>query len=105
MADEDMDAKIVDIEAQDRRYKALLARRDALRDSKAQIEAELGARRRRLKDLMDEAKAAGFDPNNLQEEISKGSEVLRVKLDNFEAEIDAGEKELRPMLEEIRKGD
>lgn len=86
------------------RHKELVGRRDALKGDVTKIEAELAARRRRLKALMAEAEAEGYDPNNIREEIRKATEVVRVKLDAFEADIEAGEKMVRPMLEEIRKG-
>jgi chromosome segregation ATPase len=86
------------------RYKDLVSRREALRGDITTVEAELGARRRRLKSLMEEADSEGFDPNNIQEEIRKGTEVIRVKLDAFQADIEAGEKMVRPMMEEIGKG-
>ncbi|KKL72963.1 hypothetical protein LCGC14_2079650 [marine sediment metagenome] len=89
---------------QEKRHKDLVVRREALKDNVTSIEAELGARRRRLKSLMDEADSEGFDPNNIREEIRKATEVVRVKLDAFEADIGAGEKMVRPMLEEIGKG-
>lgn len=86
------------------RHKELVERRDSLKGDVTKVEAELAARRRRLKALMAEAEKEGYDPNNIQEEIRKAKEVVRVKLDAFEADIQAGEKMVRPMLEEIRKG-
>ena len=87
----------------EKRHKDLVVRREALKGNVTSIEAELAARRRRLKSLMDEAESEGFDPNNIREEIRTATEVVRVKLDAFEADIDAGEKIVRPMLEEIEE--
>ena len=86
------------------RHKNLTIRRESLKGDVTTIEAELAARRRRLKALMAEAESEGFDPNNIRDEIQKATEVVRVKLDAFEADIKAGEKMVRPMLEEIGRG-
>ena len=86
------------------RYNSAVERRDRLKQDKTTIEAELSARQRSLRKLMDECRAAGFDPDNLQEEIRKGAEVVKLKLDTFVADLEAGEKIMKPMLEEIRKG-
>lgn len=91
---------IADLEA---RYNSAIERRDRLKQDKTTIEAELSARQRNLRKLMDECRAAGFDPDDLQEEIRKGAEVVKLKLDTFEADLEAGEKIVKPMLEEIRK--
>jgi chromosome segregation ATPase len=86
------------------RHKSLVSRREALKGDVTTLEAELAARRRRLRALMDEAESEGFDPNNIKEEIRKATEVVRVKLDGFEADIEAGEKMVQPMLDEVKKG-
>jgi hypothetical protein len=36
------------------------------------------------------------------EEIRKSEEVLALKLDNFQAELDEAERVMKPMLEEIK---
>lgn len=86
------------------RYKGLQERLASLKADKSTVEAELAARQRALKKSMDECRDAGFDPDNLQEEIRRAREVASVKLDTFEADIEAGEKIVRPLVEEIRKG-
>lgn len=83
------------------RHKRLLARRDELQQDKARIEATLEARKKDLKSLLDKARSNGFDPNNLEDEIKRAKEVLRLKLDNFEAELDEAAKMLEPMKKEI----
>jgi len=92
------------VEELEARYGKLVGRRDKLRQDLVTVEAELAARQRNLKKLMDECRAAGFDPDDLQEEIRKTAEVVKLKLDAFEADLEAGEKIVAPMLEEIRKG-
>lgn len=85
------------------RYERLVARQSALKENKSTIEAELAARQRNLKKIMDEVKEAGYDPDNLQEEILKNTQVVELKLDTFEAELEAGEKIVDPMLKKIRE--
>lgn len=92
------DKNIEDIDA---RYKALLKRRDALQQSKVLVEAELAARKRALKEAMEECKKAGFNPDNLQDEIHRAKEVLAIKLDNFAADLDAAEAIMGPILKEV----
>jgi ribosome recycling factor len=89
------------IEDVDVRFKTLLKRKETVQQSKVQVEAELSARKRALKEAMEACKKAGYDPDNLQDEISRAKEVLAIKLDNFSADIDAAEAAMRPMLKEI----
>lgn len=86
----------------DVRYKKLTERRNVLEKDKNRIEAELEARKRNLKTQMEEAKKEGFNPNNLRDDIRQSEEVLAIKLDNFEAELDEAESVMKPMLEEIK---
>ncbi len=95
---------ISDIEALAKRSKGLMARRDALQQNKATITAELEARRRTLKKLMDDAEKEGFDPNDLKSQLLHKLEVERTKLEVFESDLATSEAVVRPMLEEIRKG-
>jgi hypothetical protein len=89
------------IEDIDARYKALLKRRDEVQKNKLLLEAELGTRKRALKEAMEECKKAGFNPDNLPEEIQRAKEVLAIKLDNLSADLDAAESIMKPMLKEI----
>lgn len=95
---------VSDIEALSRRSKALLARRDTLQQNKQAIQAELDARRRSLKKLMEDVEKEGFDPNNLKADLLHKVEVERTKLDILESDLATAEAVVRPMLEEIRKG-
>lgn len=90
------------IEDLDDKYKRLSQRRDQLQKDKTRIEAELEARKRSLKAQMEAAKKEGFNPNNLPEEIRRNEEILMIKLDNFETELDEAERVMRPMLDEIK---
>lgn len=92
------DKAVEDIDA---RYKSLLKRRDAAQQSKVLVEAELAARKRALKEAMEECKKAGFNPDNLPEEIQRAKEVLVIKLDNLSADLDAAEAIMKPMLKEV----
>jgi chaperonin cofactor prefoldin len=84
------------------RYEALSVRYEAIDKNKVQVEAEMAARKRELKKLMQQARDLGFDPDNLKEEIQRKKQVLAVKLDGFEADMDTVEKMIQPMLQEIQ---
>ncbi len=86
------------------KHKALLERRDKLKDDKARVDAELDARKRQLKKTMEDARKEGFDPDNLKADLQKKVEVLEVKLNNFDADLTEAEKIIRPLLEEVRRG-
>lgn len=68
------------------------------------INSELSARKNALKRIMDEARAEGFDPNNLEEEIRRRQEVAKVKLDTWESELKDATKIVEPMLREVNNG-
>lgn len=95
---------VSEIEALSKRSKALLSRRETLQQNKQTIMAELEARRRSLKKLMDDVEKEGFDPNNLKSELLHKIEVERTKLEVLESDLSTSEAVVRPMLEEIRKG-
>jgi chromosome segregation ATPase len=89
------------VEELENRFKTLNQRRETLQQNKMQIEAELSSRKRELRNLMKQAEEAGFDPSNLKEEIRRLKQVLTVKLDTFQADLEAAEKIIQPMLKEI----
>jgi methionine salvage enolase-phosphatase E1 len=95
---------VSEIETLSKRSKALLARRETLQQNKQTILAELEARRRSLKKLMDDVEKEGFDPNNLKADLLHKIEVERTKLEVLESDLATSEAVVRPMLEEIRKG-
>lgn len=97
------DNLITDIDTLVKKAKDLASRREALFQDKSSVQAELDARRRNLKKLMDEAEALGFDPNNLKEELQRKIEVERTKLQVYESDLQTAEAMIKPMLEEIRK--
>lgn len=97
------DDLISDIDTLSRKAKDLAARRDALFQNKAAVQAELDARRRNLKKLMEDAEAQGFDPNNLKDDLLRKIEVERTKLQVYESDLETAEAMIKPMLEEIRK--
>ena len=72
----------------DEKYKRLSKRRDVLNQDKNRIEAELEARKRALRVQMETAKKEGYNPDSLKDDIRKSEEILALKLDNFEAELD-----------------
>jgi hypothetical protein len=84
-------------------HKDLVARRATLVQGKLTIEAELASRKRALKELMDEAKKAGFNPDDLPEEIRKAREILVTKMDILSSEIKESEQIMKPLIQEIEK--
>jgi predicted metal-binding protein len=92
-----------EIEVLSKRSKALLVRRDALSQNRQTILAELEARRRNLKKLMEDVEKEGFDPNNLKADLLHKIEVERTKLEVLESDLSSSEAVVRPMLAEIRK--
>lgn len=93
-----------EIDSLENRYNSSLARRDVLKNNISTISAELSAHQRNLRKLMDEAIENGHDPDNLKEEIRKDIEVVSLKLDAFEADLEAGEKIVKPMVDNLRRG-
>jgi hypothetical protein len=93
---------VVKSESIEERYKTLVQRREVLQQNKNRIEAELEARKRSLKSQMELAKKEGFNPDNLKEDIRKSEEILSIKLDNFQIELDEAERLIGPMIEEIK---
>jgi len=94
------DKDIEDIEA---KYKDLVARKDTLQANVTKVSTEHAVLKRQLKDAMEEAKKAGLDPNNLQEEIRRAKEVLLLKMDNFSADLTEGETQIAPMLKALKE--
>lgn len=84
------------------RYKDLVTRADAVNNAKIRLEAKRDSARSQLKEAMDEAKEAGLDPNNIEEEVQKAQQVLTIKLDNFQADVEAAEAIAKPMLKELQ---
>lgn len=94
---------VSEIEKLSKHSKALLARRETLQQNKQTILAELEARRRSLKKLMEDVEKEGFDPNNLKADLLHKLEVERTKLEVLESDLTSSEAVVRPMLSEIRK--
>ena len=53
------------------RYKEISERIEKAKDGKMMVDAELNTRKRSLKEALDEAKTAGFDPDSLPSDIQK----------------------------------
>ena len=94
MADKEVD----DIVA---RYEALVPKYEILKQNKFKIEVVRDSRREDLKKVMDETKAAGYDPNKIRDELQRAKEVALVKLQVFETELEECEKIVKPMLKEL----
>lgn len=87
-----------------KRYEKLTEEREGLLKNKMQLEAELTVRKRALKEVMDECRKAGFDPDNLAEELRKAKEVLALKLDIFESDLKAANEIIEPLMAELQNG-
>jgi hypothetical protein len=83
------------------KYKELSTKRETLVTNKMKVDAELAARKRALRDAMEECKKMGFNPDTLAEDIKKMKEVLNVKLSVFEADLVSAEEAIKPLLKEI----
>lgn len=82
-------------------YKSLNKRSISCQEDKMKIEAELSSLKRQLKETMDEVKKAGFDPENLAEELRKAREVLITKMELISADLDHAESVLKPIVHSI----
>jgi chromosome segregation ATPase len=85
-------------------YKSLSKRSVSCQEDKMKIEAELSSLKRQLKETMDEVRKAGFDPDNLSEELRKAREVLITKMELFSADLDHAENVLKPVVQSIEHG-
>ena len=93
------DQEIDDIIA---RYEAAVPKCNLLKENKFKIEVKRDSYRADLKKVMDDAKAAGYDPNKIREEVQRAKEVALVKIEVFETEIAECEKIMKPMLKELQ---
>lgn len=96
----ELETSITELES---RYKEFTRRRDRLQQNKMLVEAEHASRLRELKNLYKQAEEAGFDPNNIKEELRRRTQVLVVKLDTFQADLEAAEALMQPMMQEIQR--
>lgn len=85
-------------------YEGLTTKRETLAQNKLKVEAELSARKRALKTVMDDTRKAGYDPEKIGEELQRAKEVVMLKMNVFKAELEEGENMIRPMLKELREG-
>lgn len=85
----------------EKKYQELNSRRETLLASKLKIEAELAARKRALKEAMDECKKLGLNPDTLADDLKTMREVLNVKISVFEADLNSAEEAMKPLLKEI----
>lgn len=96
------DPLITQVEDLVRRHKELLERRSTLERQKASILTLKKERTNRLAGLMAKCREAGFEPNDLREQVQHLASVAKVKLDTWNAEIEASENMIKPMLSEIK---
>lgn len=91
----------ISLEDLETRYKTLTQRGGILSQDKVRVDAAQTENKRTLKNIMEECKKNNWDPNTIQDDIRRAKEVLSLKLDNYESELNAAEVILRPMLKEI----
>lgn len=103
--DKKTDPDKVSFEEIEQRYKEITERIEKAKDGKMKVDAELNTRKRSLKEAMEEAKAAGFDPDSLPTDIQKTKEVLITKMDLIQNDLDRTEERLEPMLRSIEGND
>jgi len=89
------------LEELESRYKTLSQRGSILTQEKLRIDAAQVENKRTLKSIMEECKKNNWDPDTIQEDIRRAKEVFKIKLDNYEADLDAAEIILKPMLKEL----
>ena len=81
------------------RYRLLSKKREKVQMDKVKVEQELATRKRALRENLEACKAAGFDPDTLEDDIKKASEVLALKMDAFENDLSSAESVLNPMIQ------
>jgi hypothetical protein len=84
-------------------FNSIVSRITLCKEHKMKIEAELASRRRELKEMIDEATKAGFDPDNLPDDIRKSKEILTTKMQLISADLDHAESILKPIVELIER--
>jgi len=89
------------LEELESRFKALSQRGNSLSQDKLRIDAAQAENKRTLKNIIEECKKLGYNPDTIQEDMRRSKEVFRIKLDNYEVDLNAAENILRPMLKEI----
>lgn len=83
------------------RYKACLAKRERVLQSKLKVEAALSERKKNLREAMEECKKLGYNPDTIADDLKKMKEILLVKLSVFESDLNVADEALAPMLKEI----
>ena len=82
-------------------YKDLVKRISSLSEDKMRVDATLSSRKQRLKEVMEEAKEAGIDPDNLSDNIKKLKMILTTKMEVMKADIETAERIIKPIVETI----
>jgi archaellum component FlaC len=96
-----MSQSLEELEKLESRYKAIVQRVNSLSQDKLRIDAAQAENKRTLKNVMEECKKNNWDPDTIQEDIRRAMDVFKIKCDNLDADLDAAEAILRPMLKEI----
>ena len=83
MASQNLDGKV----NLDEKVKDLMTRHAAVLQKKAVLSGQLQAKRDELADLINEIKAAGYDPKTLVEEGARAKASLEAEITTFEADL------------------
>lgn len=69
------------------RFRELSDKLKGLSEKKIRLEEQFKTKKQALSDLVNEIKAAGYDPRNLGEIIKEKEESLKVAISTFEGEL------------------
>lgn len=89
------------VEDLERTHKACVQKRQALETAKARVDAELSARKKALKEAMEDCKKDGFNPDTIEQDIKHLKQVVSVKLETFAADLSSAEEQMKPLLKEV----
>ncbi len=91
------------IDEMSQKYEKLNAKRKKLIEQKMTIDAEVRSKKKKLKELVDECKSRGYNPDDLENELSKLKLKLEKELEDLEKNLTEAEEKIKPMMERIRQ--
>jgi len=89
-----MGSEIMSFTEMDVSLSQLQTKREECIRARATAEANLAAKKTRLKELLKKFEALGMNPDNADEEIRKASQVLSVKIKVLQEEMEAAHRVL-----------
>ena len=82
------------LEELQKRFEDLSRRHRKASGEKSKLEVELDLKKKELSDLLDEIKAAGYDPKNLKRERDQAEHDLAELMDEYEKNLASVEEAL-----------